>query len=101
MASERVSGWTNGHRLILDRVPKPEGDQHDDRTESLPLHALTEDNLAAVSPDLRARVKTLADGLTRTEAEALAVRFKTSSTASGSGAPTSTATGSSPSGTSE
>ena len=42
--------------------------------DSLPVHALTEDNLAAVSPDLRARIKALADALMSPEANALAVR---------------------------
>jgi transposase-like protein len=40
--------------------------------ESLPLHALAEDNLAAASPDLlRAMVKTFADALMSAEADAL------------------------------
>ena len=61
----------NGHRLIFE-VSKLEGDQHDDRTDSLPLHALAEDNLAAASPDLlRAMVKTFADALMYAEADAL------------------------------
>jgi transposase-like protein len=41
-------------------------------TDSLPLHALTEDNLAAASPDLlRAMVKTFTDALMSAEADAL------------------------------
>ena len=40
--------------------------------DSLPLHALTEDNLAAASPDLlRAMVKTFADALMSAEADAM------------------------------
>lgn len=40
--------------------------------DSLPLHALAEDNLAAASPDLlRAMVKTFADALMSAEADAL------------------------------
>lgn len=40
--------------------------------DSLPLHALTEENLAAASPDpLRAMVKTFADALMSAEADAL------------------------------
>jgi hypothetical protein len=40
--------------------------------DSLPLHALTEDNLAAASPDLlRAMVKTFTDALMSAEADAL------------------------------
>src|SRR3954462_13817368 len=40
--------------------------------DSLPLHALTEDNLATASPDLlRAMVKTFADALMSAEADAL------------------------------
>lgn len=40
--------------------------------DSVPLHALTEDNLAAASPDLlRAMVKTFADALMSAEADAL------------------------------
>jgi transposase-like protein len=40
--------------------------------DSLPLHALAEDNLAAASPDLlRTMVKTFADALMSAEAEAL------------------------------
>jgi transposase-like protein len=39
--------------------------------DSLPLHALAEDNLAAASPDLlRAMVKTFADALMSAEADA-------------------------------
>src|SRR3954464_8915876 len=40
--------------------------------DSLPLHALAEDNLAAASPDLlRAMIKTFADALMSAEADAL------------------------------
>ncbi|MFJ2723083.1 hypothetical protein [Streptomyces sp. NPDC087437] len=40
--------------------------------DSLPLHALAEDNLASASPDpLRAMVKTFADALMSAEADAL------------------------------
>ncbi|MCX2926123.1 transposase [Streptomyces sp. NEAU-W12] len=40
--------------------------------DSLPLHALTEDNLASASPDLlRAMIKTFADTLMSAEADAL------------------------------
>ena len=40
--------------------------------DSVPLHALTEDNLAAASPDLlRAMVKTFADALMSAEADAM------------------------------
>ncbi len=40
--------------------------------DSLPLHVLTEDNLASVSPDLlRAMVKTFADALRSAEADAV------------------------------
>ncbi|SHN36261.1 Transposase, Mutator family [Actinacidiphila paucisporea] len=40
--------------------------------DSLPLHALTEDNLAAASPDLlRAMVKTFTDALMSAEADAM------------------------------
>ncbi|MFJ3311044.1 transposase [Streptomyces sp. NPDC086549] len=40
--------------------------------DSVPLHALAEDNLAAASPDLlRAMVKTFADALMSAEADAL------------------------------
>ena len=40
--------------------------------DSLPLHALSEDNLAAASPDLlRAMVKTFADALMSAEADVL------------------------------
>jgi hypothetical protein len=40
--------------------------------DSVPLHALAEDNLAAASPDLlRAMVKTFADALMSTESDAL------------------------------
>ncbi|MFF3327803.1 hypothetical protein [Streptomyces sp. NPDC002889] len=40
--------------------------------DSVPLHALAEDNLAAASPDLlRAMVKTFADALMFAEADAL------------------------------
>jgi putative transposase len=39
--------------------------------DSVPLHALTEDNLASASPDLlRAMIKTFADALMSTEADA-------------------------------
>ncbi|MEU6347532.1 transposase, partial [Streptomyces sp. NPDC046977] len=41
-------------------------------SDTLPLHALTEENLAAASPDLlRAMVKTFADALMSAEADAL------------------------------
>ncbi|MFJ3339550.1 hypothetical protein [Streptomyces sp. NPDC086766] len=44
-------------------------------SDSLPLHALAEDNLAAASPDLlRAMVKTFADALMSAEANASATR---------------------------
>ncbi|KOV74757.1 hypothetical protein ADL00_00015 [Streptomyces sp. AS58] len=40
--------------------------------DSLPLHVLAEENLAAASPDLlRAMVKTFADALTSAEADVL------------------------------
>ncbi|GAA0670855.1 hypothetical protein GCM10009535_58250 [Streptomyces thermocarboxydovorans] len=40
--------------------------------DSLPLHALAEENLAAASPDLlRAMIKTFADALMSAEADAL------------------------------
>jgi transposase-like protein len=40
--------------------------------DSLPLHALVKDNLAAASPDLlRAMIKTFADALMSAEADAL------------------------------
>ncbi|MFD5430106.1 hypothetical protein [Streptomyces sp. NPDC127084] len=45
--------------------------------DSLPLHALAENNLAAASPDLlRAMVKTFADALMSAEADALQRRIR-------------------------
>jgi putative transposase len=62
----------NGHRLILQDDQVFEGEISTmTAPDSLPLHALAEDNLAAASPDpLRAMVKTFADALESAEADA-------------------------------
>ena len=67
-----VPAWTNGHRLIFEVSKASNEISTMTAPDSVPLHALTEENLASASPDLpRAMPKTFADALMSAEADAL------------------------------
>jgi transposase-like protein len=62
--------WRDGHRLIFEASKASKEISTRTAPDSVPLHALTEDNLAAASPDLlRAMVKSFADALMSAKAD--------------------------------